>query len=232
MNSLSVSFLIFGVSLLLFHIPVAWVWFRKDHLPANPKSWKKKWELTDYLWLGLCTLSVITAANEVTKMFSRGEIAGLLPYSGVSGVVEHAQTFRDSALRCRDPRKDEVVAWFNDGIEAANVGDPLLEEAKQLLADGKGNDALQKLEEASAVYQGFLNKHKAISDDMPAAYDARITRRGVKDRYQQTVRLKAAYLRTQQGEVEATLVVLSPALLAIGLAIRFAKVSSRVLIDV
>jgi hypothetical protein len=93
MSSLSVSFLIFGVSLLLFHIPVIWVWFfRASHQPTDPKSWRKNWERTDYLWLGFSTLSLITAANEVTKMYSSSELVRHLYYSGHSGMVEHAQS--------------------------------------------------------------------------------------------------------------------------------------------
>lgn len=233
MLSLGYTFLVFLLLLALFHIPIIRViFFTPNGLPTDPKKWKKNCEKADYLWLILSTLALITAANEVTRMLSNVEVSTLLPYVGHSGVLEHAKTFRESAERTIHPLRNDSVKWFDDGIAAVTNGDNLLKEAKQMLREEKGENAVEKLEQAMSAYGTFLDKHKSISNEAPAAYDARLLRNAVEDRHRHTGEIINSYVRTRKRDGEKLLILFSPLILAVGLAVRFAKVSAKVLVDV
>jgi hypothetical protein len=125
---------------------------------------------------------------------------------------------------------------FDDGLKAINSGDPLLQEAKKLLQDGKSTDiegkqAREKLEEARTYYREFLDKHKTPLDrTIGEAYNAGLLHRAITDRDQYAKALANAYLRTQKTPGEKQLLIILPSLLAVGFATRFAKVTARVFV--
>ena len=68
MNPLFVVVLGFVGFLLLAHIPVAWVRFKRPgKTPADVTAWKRGWEKSDYLTVGLAALALIPAASDMTR---------------------------------------------------------------------------------------------------------------------------------------------------------------------
>jgi hypothetical protein len=95
---------IFVVCSILFHLPI--VWFKLTRKRTTDQSdiptwWQESWECTDYFWFGVSTLALITAANEVTKLYSENEVSFSLPRPDFltgdvhKNVVDHAEVFED-----------------------------------------------------------------------------------------------------------------------------------------
>src|SRR5206468_3503470 len=82
MHPLWVTFLVFGLSLLACHAPICWVWWGQKGVVRSKDRWIRAWEKTDYLSLGLASLALISAANEVKRTFSGLQLKWRLPFIG------------------------------------------------------------------------------------------------------------------------------------------------------
>jgi hypothetical protein len=221
---------LFGILTAVFHLPVLWVLLKcPDRMPVDKNLWKRRWKTTDYLWLGLGGLGLLTATDEVARLVADVELKGALHYEGYAGTLELAQTMSRISPNIQSS-SPPTFAWFQDTLDLLPKGDAHRDAAREQISQGDRDNAKQNLEAAASAYKTFLDKHRKPEETVYPD-DASAIRKAIQDRADNIERLQSLLMRTERGETANILAFLSPVLLAFGLSIRIAKVSAELLVE-
>ncbi len=215
----SVGFLLksFAIALVLFHILLVWGF----------KVGKLGWKIVDYIWLSTTVLALIGSAGQVRVMVAEGRVAmsrqrADAMYNIFRSVLEAAAT--SPGYVCRQ----FVLSETSPPLERFNA---IQREFDETCA------WLQQLEAITPAKAPDMRFDIKVWPPPPQVSDASLidTIRGLRRQYsyydEAVVEFDKVSEMRRKSELEFSLILGGPFLLAIALALRLTKVTGEILLD-
>jgi hypothetical protein len=142
MVSIRDTFLLTLVLLLISHIPILWVDATdsgRQWLASHREAWKKNWEKTDYFWLILSLVAVLSIAGDASRLLKQNQLTTSIQYSNFARDRHYIAGSLDLLSQWPgEPGYDEARRWLLDAEEVAVAGNQQIATAQALFSDGKG----------------------------------------------------------------------------------------------
>jgi hypothetical protein len=230
MHPLWPTFIVFGFVLLLAHLPVLRVKWGRNGVIADKDRWARNCERSDYLYLALAAVALIPATRDVHRFLRSQELRAfirrdvLLEELAAAISTQGPENKLPPAIGLSPP--PEVVSYNRTVDLSARRAVEDLHKAKVLLLSGRVEEADSYLEQAQ---QRFV---KIVGTPVPRYGDSpRASKEYADGELQKIQDIRRRCAALQRDRLESSLFALGPYLLAVGLAIRFAKASAKLQLE-
>jgi hypothetical protein len=231
MGRLLITASVFVACFAVAHIPVLYGQRLRRRGRFDAVKWKRWWEASDYLWLGLTVLGLLAATGEVRRMIGLDDLktSRARAESCVSIAMTNASASREVLQLQRLPPDTPGLAEADKALSAATQraydAFPLWNDANSSISTTQEEQAPSLLDRAREKYDAMISAAAGIPDRwadqrrrlQADASQARSCMRDVKD----------ALARSRKDNLNAMLTMFAPWILAAGLALRFAKVTAK-----
>jgi hypothetical protein len=229
MGKVTITLIVFAACLLVAHLPVWYGQHLKRRNRFNDTKWKRGWEKSDYLWLALAAVGLVGATGQVRRMVAQKDL---------EAARLRAERQVDSAWRNIDsitqpltmPSDSPATGRAAEGLRAAGTS---AHAAWMGWEQTNGNIGYREQYTVPASLDAICGKYRTIEASIERVENAewadacRLVRDEASQAREAVEAVKDAVLRSREGDLDAALTTFAPWILAAGLALRFAKVTAK-----